>query len=191
MKVVGFNGSGSRDGNTVLLLRRVFRELEAAGIETELVHMAGETVHECKVCRACFERRDGKCCQEGDRANEWMERAFQADGIILGSPVYHATITPWLKNFMDRCGTVGRANGGLLRRKVGAGIVAARRAGGMLALDAINHFFASKEMIVPGATYWNIGIGREHGDVERDEEGMQTMASLGQTMAWLVGKLAR
>jgi multimeric flavodoxin WrbA len=90
---------------------------------------------------------------------------------------------------MDRACRVGRTNGGLFRRKVGAAVVAVRRAGAIHAFDALNHFFLISEMIIPGSSYWNIGIGLEKGDVERDEEGIRTMKTLGQNMAWLLKKI--
>jgi multimeric flavodoxin WrbA len=85
---------------------------------------------------------------------------------------------------------VGNANGGMFRRKVGAGVVAVRRAGAMHAFDTLNHFFLISEMIIPGSSYWNIGYGREPGEVEKDEEGIRTMKVLGRNMAWLLKKLA-
>jgi multimeric flavodoxin WrbA len=113
----------------------------------------------------------------------------QADGILLGSPTYVADISPEIKALIDRACLVSMANGGLFRRKVGAAVIAVRRAGAIHAFDALNHFFLINQMIIPGSSYWNIGIGREIGDVEKDEEGMRTMSVLGQNMAWLLKKL--
>jgi multimeric flavodoxin WrbA len=190
LKVIGLNGAASREGNTAILMRRVFRELEDAGIETELLHVAGEEIRDCRVCRKCHERKDRRCSQGDDPVNGWLERIFAADGLVLGSPVYHATVTVGLKAFMDRCGTVSKANGNLLARKVGTAVVAARRAGGILTLDTLQRFFLTQQMIVPGSTSWNIGVGLERGDVNDDREGMEIMATLGRNMAWLVKKLA-
>jgi multimeric flavodoxin WrbA len=111
------------------------------------------------------------------------------DGILLGSPTYVADISPEIKALMDRACLVSKANGGIFRRKVGAAVVAVRRAGAIHAFDALNHFFLISEMIIPGSSYWNIGYGLESGDVEKDEEGIQTMKTLGQNMAWLLKKL--
>jgi multimeric flavodoxin WrbA len=113
----------------------------------------------------------------------------QADGILLGSPTYFANISPEISALMDRACYVSRANGNFFRRKVGAAVIAVRRAGAIPAFDALNHFFFFSEMIVPGSSYWNVGIGREIGDVERDIEGMRTMKTLGQNMAWLLKKI--
>jgi len=113
----------------------------------------------------------------------------QSDGIILGSPTYFSMMTSELKALIDRAGYVNRSNNGLFRRKVGAAIVVARRTGAMPTFDAINHFFLISEMIVPGSSYWNIGVGLKEGDAEKDAEGIATMETLGKNMAWLLKKL--
>lgn len=188
MKVIAFNGSARPDGNTALLIQHVFCELDKEGIETELVQLSGKTIHGCLACRTCATRKDGRCAQN-DFGNECIDRMIAADGIILGSPTYVADITPEIKALIDRACMVTRANGGLLRHKVGAAVVAARRAGAIHAFDALNHLFFISEMIVPGSSYWNIGAGREKGDVEKDPEGLETMHTLGRNMAWLLIKL--
>ncbi|MGD0497643.1 MAG: flavodoxin family protein [Bryobacteraceae bacterium] len=189
MKVVAFNGSARRGGNTAILLRRVLGELEKEEIETELVEMSGATIHGCLACRKCSTRKDGRCSQTGDFGNVCIEKMEAADGILLGSPTYVADVSPEIKALMDRACLVARANGGMFRRKIGAAVVAVRRAGAIHAFDALNHFFLINEMIVPGSSYWNIAIGREPGDVEKDAEGMETMTTLGRNMAWLMKKL--
>jgi multimeric flavodoxin WrbA len=189
MKVIGFNGSARKDGNTVILIRRVFAELEKEGIETELVHLSGTKIHGCLACRECSSRKDGRCAQKDDVGNEFIDKMVKADGIVLGSPTYVSDVSPEIKALIDRACMVTRANGGLLRRKVGAAVVAVRRAGAIHAFDALNHFFFITEMVVPGSSYWNIAIGRERGDVERDAEGMETMQVLGRNMAWLMKKI--
>jgi multimeric flavodoxin WrbA len=188
-KVVAFNGSARKDGNTAILLRTVLKELEAEGIETELIQLSGAKIHGCLSCRECSKRKDRRCGQTGDMGNAYIEKMEQADGILLGSPTYVADISPEIKALMDRACLVSKANGGIFRRKVGAAVVAVRRAGAIHAFDALNHFFFISEMIVPGSSYWNIGIGREIGEVEQDAEGMQTMKTLGQNMAWLLKKI--
>lgn len=189
MKVVAFNASARKDGNTAILLRTALEALEAKGVATELVQLAGRPIHGCRACYACFERKDGRCAFEDDVANECLAKMVEADGILLGSPTYFADVTTEMKALMDRCGFVGRANGGLLRRKVGAAVIAVRRAGAIHAFDTINHFFLLSEMVIPGSSYWNIGVGREAGEVSEDEEGMRTMVTLGENMAWLLEKL--
>ena len=189
MKVVAFNGSPRKDGNTAILIRAVFAELEAAGIETELVQIGGQPIRGCLACGKCKENKDQRCIQSKDIINDCLQKMIQADGIIIGSPTYFGDVTAETKAFIDRTGYVSRANGLLLERKVGAGLSAVRRAGSIHVLGSINHFFLLNNMIILGSTYWNLGIGREIGDVESDAEGMQTMRDLGQNMVWLLGKL--
>jgi multimeric flavodoxin WrbA len=189
VKVVAFNGSARKDGNTAILIQRVLQVLEAEGIETELIQLAGEQIHGCNACRTCYTTKNKRCVIEDDNVNTYIQKMIDADGIILGSPVYFSMISPELKALIDRAGYVGRANPDMLKRKVGVAVVAVRRAGAIPTFDAINHFFLISQMIVPGSSYWNIGIGRKKGDVEGDEEGLKTMEDLGKNMAWLIKKL--
>jgi multimeric flavodoxin WrbA len=190
MKVVGINGSARKDGNTAILIRKVFGELEAAGIETELVQMAGRKIRGCTACGKCYENKDKKCVVDNDILNECLEKMVEADGIILGSPTYFADVSTEMKALIDRAGFVARANSDMLGRKVGAAVVAVRRAGALHVFDSINHFFLISQMIVPGSFYWNLGIGRKPGEVEQDSEGLETMEILGRNMAWLLKKIA-
>ena len=189
MKVVAFNGSARKGGNTAILLKYVLKELESEGIENELVEMSGAKIHGCLACRQCSKNKDRRCGQKNDMGNVFIEKMDQADGILLGSPTYVADVSPEIKALMDRACLVSMSNGGMLRRKVGAAVVAVRRAGAIHAFDALNHFFLINQMIVPGSSYWNIGVGLEPGDVERDAEGIRTMKTLGQNMAWLLKKV--
>ena len=189
MKVVAFNESPRKDGNTVSLIRHVLAELEKEGIETEIVQVGGKSIHGCTACMKCAENKDRKCVIDKDIVNDCIEKMIEADGIILASPTYFADLTPELKALIDRSGFVAGANGGLFKRKVGAAVVAVRRAGSIHAFDSINHLFTITQMIIPGSSYWNIGMGRAEGEVEKDEEGIRTMQTLGQNMAWLLKKL--
>jgi multimeric flavodoxin WrbA len=189
MKVVAINGSARKDGNTAILIRRVFSVLESEGIETELIQLAGEEIHGCMACGTCRKIQNRQCKIVNDNVNLYIEKMTAADGIILGSPTYFSMMTSELKALIDRAGFVGRSNGDMFKRKVGAAIVAVRRAGGIPTFDAINHFFLISQMIVPGSSYWNVGIGLAKGDVEKDEEGLKTMDDLGKNMAWLIKKL--
>lgn len=189
MKVVAFNGSSRKDGNTAILINSVFEQLQKDGIETELIQLAGNRIYGCIGCRKCFENRDGRCVQTDDIVNECISKMKESDGIILASPVYFADVTPQIKALMDRAGYVSKANDNMLRRKVGASVVAVRRAGAMHAFDTLNHFFLISEMIIPGSRYWNIGIGREKGEVSGDMEGIETMQVLGRNMAWVLTQL--
>jgi len=190
LKVVAFNGSARKGSNTAILLKTVLAEAGKEGIETELVEMAGTPIHGCRACRQCSAKRNRRCGQTDDVFNAYLEKMEQADGILLGSPTYVADVSPEIKALMDRACMVAKANGGFLRRKVGAGVVAVRRAGAINAFDSLNHFFLISEMIIPGSSYWNIAIGRETGEVEMDDEGMETMRTLGRNMAWLLKKIA-
>jgi len=168
---------------------RLMRLIEQAGIRTTLVELAGERVGGCRACYRCFERKDGRCAREDDRVNEWIALMLRADGIILASPTYFADLTSETKALIDRAGLVSGVNGHLLKRKAGAAVVAVRRAGATNTFDAINKFFLISEMIVPGSSYWNLGIGREPGAVKEDQEGLDTMRVLGQNLAWLLKKI--
>ena len=189
MKVIAFNGSARRGGNTAILLRYVLGEVQKEGIETELVELSGSQIHGCLACRECSSRKDGRCAQSNDVGNAYIEKMAAADGILLGSPTYVADVSPEIKALIDRACMVSGANGGMFRRKVGAAVVAVRRAGAIHAFDTLNHFFLITEMIIPGSSYWNIGYGREIGEVENDAEGIRTMQTLGRNMAWLLKKL--
>ncbi len=189
MKVIAFNGSARKDGNTAVLIRTVFNELEKEGIETELFQFAGKKIQGCIACFKCFQNKDRRCSQKKDVVNECIEKMMEAEGIILGSPTYFADVSSELKALIDRAGLVAKANADMFRRKVGAAVVAVRRGGAIHAFDSINHFFFIGQMIVPGSSYWNMGIGLDKGAVEQDAEGLQTMQILGQNMAWLLKKI--
>jgi len=189
MKVVAFNGSARKEGNTAMLIGIVFEELKKEGIATELVELAGKDMHGCIACYGCFGNQDQRCSVDKDYVNECIGKMLEADGIILGSPTYFSDVTAELKALIDRSGLVAKANADMFSRKVGAAVVAVRRGGSIHAFDTINHFFTISQMIIPGSNYWNMGIGLEKGDVDNDEEGKQTMRVLGQNMAWLLKKL--
>jgi multimeric flavodoxin WrbA len=189
MKVLAINGSARLDGNTAALLRVAMGECEAAGVETELVQLAGPAVRGCTGCGACAKLKNQRCNMTDDVANDVMQKIFDADGILVGTPTYYANATPEILGLMARACMVGGNNGDLLRRKVGAAVVAVRRAGAVPAFDAINHFFFISEMVVPGSSYWNLGVGRRKDEVNQDAEGLETMRNLGRNMAWLLGQL--
>lgn len=189
MKVVGFNCSPRKDGNTAHMLRDVLKELEAEGVGTEFVQVGGTDIRGCRACGRCRENRDMRCVLPDDGVNGHLRKMADADGMLIGSPTYFADLTAEAKALMDRCGYVARSNGNPLRRKVGAAVVAVRRAGAIHVFDSINHFFTINEMIVPGSSYWNMSLARAPGDYEKDPEGVETMANLGRNMAWLLRKL--
>jgi multimeric flavodoxin WrbA len=189
MKVIAFNGSGRKDGNTAILLNVVLGELSNEGIETEMIQLAGKSPQGCIACYKCSENKDQKCAVTTDRLNEYLAKMIEADGILLGSPVYFADATAGIKALIERCGMVAGANGGLFKRKVGAAVVVARRAGAIGAFDTLNHLFQHGQMIIVGSSYWNVGIGRDPGQVREDAEAIRTMQTLGKNMAWLLKKI--
>lgn len=189
MKVVAFNTSPRKGGNTSILLRTVCEALEQEGIETEIVELGGKKIEGCIACFKCIENKDRRCAVQKDHANVCIEKMCEADGILLGSPTYFSDVTAKMKALIERAGMVARANDDMLRRKVGAGVVAVRRAGSTHTLMSINQFFLIGQMIVVGSSYWNMALGREPGAVKSDEEGMETMRTLGKNMGWALGKL--
>ena len=189
MKVIGFSGSPRKDGNTAVLINKVFEELNKSSIETELVQLSNKPIHGCIACGKCFIAKNKRCAVTGDIVNECIEKMIEADGIILGSPVYFANLTPEIKALIDRAGFVAKANNDMFKQKVGAALTVARRAGAIHVFDSLNHFFLINQMIIPGSSYWNIGYGREAGEVANDNEAMNIMKVLGQNMAWLLKKL--
>ncbi|HBF38093.1 MAG TPA: flavodoxin family protein [Firmicutes bacterium] len=189
MKVVAFNGSPRVKGNTYQSIQIVFKELEKEGIETELVQLGGRKVFGCSACGRCWEKQDRHCVRQDDEMNTFIEKINEADGIIIGSPTYFSNVSTEVKALIDRCGYVNKANGGdLLRGKVGAAVVSVRRAGSTFTYSAINFFFGIAEMIIPGSSYWNMTLSLEPGDVQKDEEGIQTFETLGRNMAELLKK---
>jgi multimeric flavodoxin WrbA len=190
MKVVAFSGSARKDGNTAFLVRKVFAELEAQGIETELVQLYNKNLRGCTACLKCAETQDSTCPGlKDDGVNACIEKMVAADGIIIASPTYYANCTANTQALLERAGYATRKSGNPLARKVGAAVVAVRRGGAIHAFDSINHWFQINEMLVIGSSYWNLGIGLDKGDVEHDDEGMETMVALGRTMAWALEKL--
>ncbi len=191
MRVAAFNCSPRKNGNTSRMINVVLGELEKEGISTELVQVGKKKIRGCIACYKCREKKDSSCHagKEGDILNDCLEKMIEADGIIIGSPTYFSNISTEAKALIDRAGLVARMNGDLFKRKVGAAVIAARRAGAVPAFSAVNYFFLIGQMIVPGSTYWNLGYGLDPGEVEKDEEGIKTMKDLGVNMAWLLKKL--
>jgi multimeric flavodoxin WrbA len=185
MKAIAINGSPRPGGNTEIMLKKVLEPLEAAGWSTEYRKIGGKPVRGCMACFKCFEKRNGRCVVEKDHMNDYLEQIYAADAVILGSPTYFADVTSEMKALIDRAGFVALANGGLLRGKIGAAVVAVRRGGATHVFDTINHMFLLSSMIVPGSIYWNLGMGSDKGDVLGDEEAMRNMNHLGQAIVWL------
>lgn len=186
MKVVAFNGSPNKEGNTYHAINMVADALAKEGIETEIVHVGNKTLKGCIGCRKCGENKDEKCIFAKDDVNGWIQKMIAADGIILGSPVHYSAIGGTMKSFLDRAFLVSGMNGNLFRHKVGASVVAVRRSGGIPTFDQLNIFLNYSEMLMPTSNYWNVIHGTAPGEVVQDEEGKQIMRVLGQNMAWLM-----
>ena len=189
MKVIAFNGSARKDGNTAILINYVLKELEKEGIDTEIYQLSGKKIHGCIACRKCAENLDQRCAVKDDVLNDCIEKMLEADGIILGSPTYVGDVSSQMKALIDRAGFVSKMNGCMFKRKIGAGVVAARRGGLVPTFYSLNNMFFLGQMIIPCSSYWNICFGREKGEVENDEEGIQTMKVLGENIAWLLKKI--
>ena len=189
MKVLAINSSARRDGNTALLIGTVFAELNKEGIETEMIQLAGSIIEPCKACWACGGKKN--CAHKKDLFWEIYEKMVQADGILLGSPVYNANISANMQAFLERASVVADMNRSenLLRHKVGAAVTAARRGGALNTLDAMNHFFMLQDMFIVGSSYWPMAYGQMPGDALEDQEGLETMKSLGRNMAYLLKAL--
>jgi len=186
MKVVLFNGSPRKKGNTYHCLNVVMEELKTEGIESELIWIGREKLQGCTACYECVENDDQKCVITGDNMNEYIAKMIEADGIIIGSPTYFSDLSTSTKALIERA---GYATGSHLKHKVGAAVVAVRRAGANHVFSSINYFFLIKQMYVVGSSYWNMGIGRNPGEVLNDEEGIRTFKNLGKNFAHLLKKL--
>jgi multimeric flavodoxin WrbA len=187
MKVVAICGSPRPKGNTYHLLQEAIRVLNEQGIETEYISLHDKDINPCVACEKCSEEKN-RCAQEDD-FNALYEVMAQADGLIVGSPVYFGSATPNLMALLDRAGYVARKGDNVFARKVGSPIVVARRAGVTFTYAQLLYFFMIMSMVVPGSTYWPIAYGRERGEVLKDEEGMKTITALAENIAWLLKKV--
>ncbi len=182
MKAIAVNGSPRPTGNTFYLLSTVLGELELKGISTQVMQAGGRDIHGCIACGACRKSSVARCAFDDDIINEAVAAIEQADILILGSPVYFGGLTAQMKAFIDRVGYVCRPHK-LLKGKICASVVAVRRNGALTAFNAMNNLFTISEGIIVGSSYWNQGVGAAVGDVAADEEGIQTMKTLGQNIA--------
>ena len=185
MYALAINGSPRKGGNTETLLKHALEPLETSGWESELVKIGGKKMRGCNACGKCWEKKDMRCVLENDSFNDVMAKMVKADALILGSPTYFTDVSSELKALLDRSGFVALANDRAFAGKIGAAVVAVRRAGAIHVFDTINHMFLMSQMIVPGSVYWNLGMGLEKGDVAADKEGLNNMRNLGQTIVWL------
>lgn len=184
MKVVAFNGSPKKEGNTYHSIKLITDELEKEGIETEIVCVGNNKIRGCTGCGQCAKMQNEKCIFDDDIVNELVQKMKEADGIIISSPVYFAGINGTMKSFLDRAFYVSMSNGNLLRHKVGVSIAAVRRSGGIPTVNQLNQYINYSEMIVPTSNYWNVIHGASPGEVLKDGEGVQIMKTLGKNMAF-------
>ena len=186
MKVVAFNGSPNKEGNTYQAIKLVVSELENAGIETEIIHVGNKSVRGCMACNQCAKNKNEQCVLPGDQVNDWIQKMKEADGIILGSPVHFSSMGATMKSFLDRAFYVTGVNGGMLRHKVGTSVVAVRRSGGVPTFNQLNNYINYSEMLMPTSNYWNVIHGTRPGEALQDLEGVQIMTVVGKNMAWLM-----
>ena len=186
MKVIAINGSPKNKGNTWFALQTVGESLINEGINFEIIHVGHEAIHGCIACRKCFENKNNRCSISSDGFNDYLSAIRDADGIVIGSPVYYSGIAGTMKCFLDRLFYVSGSNGNWMRHKVGASVVAVRRSGGSATWNSLNYYLTISEMTVASSNYWNIIHGAKPGEAEQDAEGIQVMQILGANMAWLL-----
>lgn len=191
MKVLAFNGSPKPRGNTAQALQVVLNELRMSGISVELIQLGGQKIYGCLGCRKCIEMKNKHCIRTDDDMNLYIDKMLEADGILIGTPVYTSNVTAEVKAFIDRACFVGKANDFMFRRKVGAPVVVATKGGATFAYSAINLMFGISQMITIGSIHWNMALGRDPGDIWKDEEGIRTFQVLGQNIAWLLQTLSK
>jgi len=191
LKVVAFNGSARPDGNCTLLIQEVLSGLEQHDIETDLVQLSQKAIKPCVACYQCLENRDRRCVIDDDDLNTCIDKIIEAQGIIMASPTYIGDVSSVTKALIDRAGFVARSNGNMFRRKVAAALTAASWGGAIHTFETLNLFFLIGEMIVVGSSNWNLGFGREKGQVLQDRKALATVRTLGHNMAWVMKKLHR
>lgn len=187
MKAISINGSSRPAGNTHLILKIIIDILSENGINSEMINLAD---YELKPCMACFACKGKEACiKVSDDFNPIFDKMKLADIIILGSPVYSSDVSAKMKLLLDRSAVVAATNQALFKHKIGVSVAAVRRAGGMVAIDTMNHFFLNKEMIVVGSTYWNMVYGNKIGEVLDDAEGIKNMRNLAENLIWLTKRI--
>ena len=180
MKVILVNGSPKEKGCTYTALKEVEKQLNKNDIETEIFWIGNKPISGCLSCGRCL--KTGKCVID-DKVNEFLEKVKEADGFVFGSPVHFAASSGMLSSFMDR---VFYGRGKLFANKVASAVVSCRRGGATAAIDEINKYFLMTNMPIVSSQYWNMVHGNTPEEVLKDEEGMQTMRTLGNNMAWLL-----
>lgn len=187
--VLTINGSEQPEGVVSHLLRHALHELESKGIYTEMLELGLEPMHDCLDCQECTKSQNGRCKQTDDATNGIIQKMREADGILLCSPASPDGASRRMKSLLDRACMVSKANGGLLRHKVGASLVTIESAHALRTFDLLNHFFLVNEMIVAGSSFWQTGIGFDCGELAKDPRGLSLMETLVKNMAWLLQNL--
>ncbi|MDL2206200.1 flavodoxin family protein [Eubacteriales bacterium OttesenSCG-928-N13] len=188
-KVIAINGS-PRIGasNTRRAMDIVSEQLAAQGIQVEHIQIGNMRLWGCQACGGCQKRKDGHCAYD-DGLNVILDKIWEADGLLIGSPTYYGGMTAQTKAFIDRCGYVSGANGHLLKGKIGAAVAIHRRAGANTTYAGIQYLFGISEMPIATSSYWNMGVARDLGTMDQDAEGIQIFTTLGQNMAEMIQKL--
>jgi multimeric flavodoxin WrbA len=187
MKVIGIVGSPRKNGNTELLTKHTLKAISEEGLDTELIRLAGLEIRPCTACMAC--KKQEACSIEDDLFPIYLKMR-EADGIILASPVYYGSATALIKALMERVGYIARWNGEPFHGKVGGPLVVARRSGKNFTIAQLTLWFQILGFFIPGSTYWNVAVGRGKGEVEQDEEGLETVWNFGKNVAFLIKKLS-
>lgn len=182
-KVLLISGSPNQHGCTDTALQEVSMSLNKNGVESEIYWIGKKPISGCIACAKCFET--GHCVFTNDGLNDILARLPEFDGIIVGSPVYYSGPAGNLCSFLDRLFFAGMAQN-LMHGKLAASVVYCRRGGASATFERLNQYFLMSNMIVIGAQYWNQVHGFTPDDVRKDKEGLQTMRTLGQNMAWIL-----
>ena len=186
MKAIGIVGSPRKNGNTEILTAYALKAISEEGLDTELITLAGLEIKPCNACMVC--KKEGRCPIKDDLFTIYLKMK-EAAGIIIASPVYYGSATALIKAFIERAGYISRWDGEPFRGKVGGPLVVARHAGKNFTFAQLNYWFHLLGFFIPGSTYWNVAIGREKGEVKRDEEGLRTARNFGKNVAFLMKKL--
>ena len=185
MKVLLINGSPKANGNTAFALSQMAEVYAEAGVETEIIQVGSQVIRGCIGCGSCYKTHK---CVFDDLVNETAEKLAEADGMVVGSPVYYASPNGTLISFLDRLfystGHIDKT------MKVGASVVVARRGGCTAAMDVLNKYFTISSMPVASSTYWNQIHGAKPGEAQQDPEGIRTMRNLAKNMTFLMNAIA-
>lgn len=183
MKVVAINGSPRKHGNTASSLALMKSVFDKYGIDTEIIDVGRDVIRGCIACQSCVGK--GACAFNDDCVNSVVDKMREADGIILGSPVYFSGVAGTMKSFLDRAFYVATREREF-KGKVGAALVSARRSGGSSTLDSLIHYIVYSEMTLVGSSYWPIIHGWDEGEAVQDTEGVDTIKMLAENMAWVL-----